>query len=86
VYPVTLQFLDHTEPIAFLSSYISWLNVEREDLLQSRNISRIIQSWHDIAEAAGSEACVVIAFFPSKPQIYLPFVVPEHREQVRTGY
>lgn len=84
-YPVTIQIGEQALPIAFLSSYVSWQNLEADAFAQSRNLSLIVQSWKDIQNTAKPDTCVLLVYFPSKPQIYLPYVIPEHREQVIDG-
>jgi hypothetical protein len=81
-YPVTLQFNDTQIPMAFFNSYTSWLNITADDLRQSKNLEEIIQSWQQIQAVANPETCIVLAFLPSKAQIYLPFVVPEHQSRI----
>ena len=84
-YPVTLQLNNDQVPMAFFNSYTSWLNITADDLRQSNNLQEIIASWQQIQAVANPETCIVLAFFPSKPQIYLPFVVPEQRNRIVDG-
>ncbi|GAB5490086.1 MAG: hypothetical protein Phog2KO_03010 [Phototrophicaceae bacterium] len=83
-YPVYLELQGNLMPVAFLNSYVNWLNITQEDLLQSFNMQEILQSWRTIHDLAG-EACVVIAYFPSKPQVYLPYVIEENRSVINVG-
>src|SRR5690606_22288964 len=84
-YPVHLDIQGELVPMAFLNSYVSWLNITQEDLMQSANLESIRQSWRTIHDLAGDDACIVIAYFPSKPQIYLPYVVEEDRPRINVG-
>ncbi len=80
-YPVQMSLNGEVFEIAFLNSYVSWLNVEQEDLRQSLNLVYVIESWERISTAAG-DACFIIVYFPSKPQIYLPYVISEHQGRI----
>lgn len=80
-YPVYLQ---NAEPIAFLSTYISWLNLTDDALLASLNYQNIEQSLSDIQAAAG-DACLVFAYLPSKPEVYLPYVQEQYIPQIIEG-
>ncbi len=84
-YPVNLNLQGELVPVAFLNSYVSWLNITQEDLRHSTNIELIRQSWRTIHELGGENSCVIIAYFPSKPQIYLPYVVEEDRSRINVG-
>jgi hypothetical protein len=39
-------------------------------------MEQIRQSWQQMQAAVPDDTCLVIAFFPSKPQIYLPYLEP----------
>jgi hypothetical protein len=84
-YPVELDLNGQTVPVAFFNSYVSWLNITRDDLLKSYNVRAVRESWQRVRDAAGDETCVLIAYFPSKPHIYLPYVVPEDRNAIIDG-
>ncbi|MDQ7035588.1 MAG: hypothetical protein Q9P01_12355 [Anaerolineae bacterium] len=85
-YPVMLQLTASTQvPMAFFNSYTSWLNVTADDLRQSKNLEEIVASWRAIQAVANPETCIILAFFPSKAQIYLPFIVAEQRNNIVGG-
>jgi len=75
-YPVMLDMNGTPAPMAFLEGYI-WNNiVSMEDLEASRPLEMTRQSWRDIQAVAG-DACVILAYLPSKETIYLPYVADE---------
>jgi hypothetical protein len=85
-YPVTLQLNETTQvPMAFFNSYVSWLNITMDDLRQSHNMAEIIQTWRDMIAMTDPDTCLVLAFLPSKAQIYLPFMIPEHHSLITGG-
>ncbi|PJF32523.1 MAG: hypothetical protein CUN52_01215 [Phototrophicales bacterium] len=80
-YPVTLNIHNTQAPMAFLEGYI-WNNVvSADDLEASRPLEMTIQAWRDIQAVAG-EACVILAYLPSKETIYLPYVVEGDRDTI----
>jgi hypothetical protein len=80
--PVRFQINGKTHEMAFLDSYLSWLNAEREVFASSENMAKMGQVWNDMARAAGSNACLAIAYFPSSPHIYAPYIVPQDRDRM----
>ncbi len=84
-YPIQVDLNERVIPLAFFNSYVSWLNITRDDLLKSYNLRAVRESWQRVREAAGADTCVLIAYFPSKPQIYLPHVVPDDRNTIIDG-
>jgi hypothetical protein len=80
-YPVYLQ---NGEPIAFLSTYISWMNLTEETLVQSVNYEVIGESLSRI-HAAAPNACLIFAYFPSKAEVYLPYVQEQYYPQIIAG-
>jgi hypothetical protein len=85
-YPILLQLNETTQvPIAFFNSYTSWLNITVNHLRQSKNLEDTIASWRDIQSAANPDTCIVLAFLPSKEQIYLPYVVPDQQNNIVGG-
>ena len=80
-YPVTLNLASGSEPIAFFNPYITALTLTADDLRQSTNYRRLRQGWQQLQQTSPS-ACVVIAYFPSKPEIYLPYVDPAAYERM----
>lgn len=77
-------YLENGEPIAFLSTYISWMNITEETLLQSSNYQGIALSLERI-RAAAPDACLVLAYLPSKPEVYLPYVQAEAYPRIVEG-
>lgn len=72
-YPVTMNLNNVNQPMAFLEGYI-WNNiVSADDLQASRPLEMTIQSWRDIKAVSG-DACVIVAYLPSKETVYLPYV------------
>jgi len=72
-YPVTMSMNNGNQPMAFLEGYI-WNNiVSVDDLQASRPLELTIQSWRDIKAVSG-DACVIVAYLPSKETVYLPYV------------
>ncbi|MCL4254096.1 MAG: hypothetical protein KJ043_09985, partial [Anaerolineae bacterium] len=80
-YPVMLNMDNTQKPMAFLEGYI-WNNVvSAEDLEASRPLEMTVQSWRDIKAVAG-DACVILAYLPSKETIYLPYVDEADRAKI----
>lgn len=85
-YPVMLRLNETRQvPMAFFNSYTSWLNITADDLRQSKNLEETIESWRAMQAAASPATCIVLAFLPSKEQIYLPYVVPEQQNNIVGG-
>lgn len=84
-YPVYLDLPTGQIPVAFLNSYVSWINITQEDLRESNSLQAIRNSWRTIATLAGQDTCFVISYFPSKPQIYLPYVQQADRIRIIDG-
>ncbi len=80
-YPVQVEINQQRHDIAFYNGYLWRLNDAEDKWASSPALDATVQSWRDISEAAG-DACVIIAYFPSKPQVYLPYVAPEYRDTV----
>lgn len=72
-YPISIVLNGQTIDYVFLEAYLSWLNGEVEDYAPSRNADAVVQSWADIVVAAG-DACVIVAYLPSKAHIYTPYI------------
>ncbi len=66
--------------IAYLSSYIWWLNGERETYQQSKNIQILRDSLIQIQSLAG-DACLGLIYIPSKEHIYFPYADPQGNRQ-----
>lgn len=84
-YPVYLTLGEARMPVAFINSYVTWLNLSQADLRQSQNLAAVTQAWQEIIALAGDDACVVLTYFPSKPQIYLPYIQDQDRVRITDG-
>jgi pectinesterase len=74
------------EEVVFLKGYLAWLNIEKQDILQSRNLDSVRESWRRIANAFdGGHKCIFIAYIPTKAEVYMQYVLPEHREAILQG-
>jgi hypothetical protein len=78
--PVNLDINGMMTPMALLDDYLSWLNVASEDYAQSGNMRALEATWREMQSTAG-DACVVIAYFPTAPHIYLPYLAEADRER-----
>lgn len=76
-YPIQVDLNGTIHDIVFFDGYLWFLNMFPDDFLNSINYERIEQSLDRIVELADEDACVLLTYFPSKPQVYLPFVVDE---------
>lgn len=66
--------------IAYLSSYIWWLNGERDTYERSRNIDILRQSLSEIQALAGA-ACLGLVYIPSKEHLYFSYADPMGNRQ-----
>lgn len=80
-YPVRVELAGTIREMAFFEPYIWWLNGTRADYAQSRNLDLIAHDWRTMRDAMPG-ACLIVAYFPSKPHIYLPYLLPEDRPAV----
>jgi hypothetical protein len=74
-YPITVTLNGADVELAFLSYYVSWLALGRDDLGASRNyqvMQETTLTMRDLCTAAGAHFLVV--YVPSKEHVYLPFV------------
>lgn len=78
-YPMRLQINDQEIDIAFLEGYVWGLNGDLQVYAQSLDLEITAQSWHEM-DAVLPDDCLIIAFFPSKPHIYLPYLMPEYQD------
>lgn len=72
-YPMQIAINGDISDIALLEGYVWMLNGSYETYRDSRNLALTARNWRAIAEAA-PQACVVIAYFPDKSHIYLPYL------------
>ena len=75
-YPVEIEIKDERSEIAFLEFYLWQLNATKVNYRQSLNVERLVESW-DTMRAVKPDACFILAYFPNKPHIYVPHVVPQ---------
>ncbi len=80
-YPLNLTLNGKTTPMTFLEGFLWGLNVELADIAQSWQLEQIALAWRDIKEVAG-EACVVMAYIPSKEHIYVTLLTLEERAPI----
>lgn len=75
-YPMQIEINGEISDIAFLEGYIWALNGSFDTYRQSRNLRLTLRNFEAIRKAA-PQACVVVAYFPDKAHIYLPYLTPE---------
>jgi GDSL-like Lipase/Acylhydrolase family len=80
-FPVRLSLAGTLYNVAFLDSYLWWLNGDYADYAQSDNMAALRATWRELRAAAGP-ACLVVAYLPSAPHIYAPYVVPDDRARL----
>ncbi|MFN8373970.1 MAG: hypothetical protein U0694_13970 [Anaerolineae bacterium] len=78
--PVNIDINGTVTPMALLDDYLSWLNASVEDYAASGNMSALEAVWRQMQETAGDVAPIV-AYFPTAPHIYLPYLAPADRER-----
>ena len=74
-YPIMLTINNKDLEMAFFSSYIAWLSVNREAIESSQNYRferETILQVRDLSEAA--EARFLLVYVPSKEHVYLPYL------------
>lgn len=77
-YPMQVDLNGTLHDIVFLEGYVWQLNGVYGAYERSLNLDLIAQSWQDL-RAAAPNACIVIAYFPDKSHVYLPFLTEEDR-------
>lgn len=77
-FPMQVRLGDQDFDIAFLDGYLWALNGKMATFRRSENMNIVVESWQTIQEVMGDDVCVVIAYFPSKPHIYVPYLLPEY--------
>ncbi len=78
-YPMQVDLNGTLHDIVFLEGYVWQLNGLYAAYERSLNLDLIAQSWQDIRAAAPPDACIIVAYFPDKSHIYLPFLTVEDR-------
>lgn len=80
-YPMQVDLPGGTQDIAFLEGYV-WANTGSvETYAESDNLDITARSWRRIREHA-PDACVVLAYFPVKSHIYLPYLSESGRTRL----
>jgi hypothetical protein len=82
IYPVTLDIGGEQVDVAFLNGYIREHNIRQEDLLQSIYADELVQSWQDIQSVVAEDTCVIIAYLPSRPELYLEHIIEEDQRRI----
>jgi lysophospholipase L1-like esterase len=77
-YPMQVDLNGTQHDIVFLEGYVWQLNGLFGAYERSLNLDLTAQSWKDI-RAAAPEACIIVAYFPDKSHVYLPFLTEENR-------
>lgn len=75
-YPMQISINGEISDIALLEGYVWMLNGSYETYRDSRNLELTALNWRAITEAA-PQACVIVAYFPDKSHIYLPYLTAE---------
>jgi hypothetical protein len=75
-YPMTVAMNGERQPIAFFEWYVWSLNTTYQRLERSRNVELFRAA---LSEMRGlvPDTCFVLAYFPSKEHIYVPYLTPE---------
>ncbi|NWF68875.1 MAG: hypothetical protein HXY40_07305 [Chloroflexi bacterium] len=79
--PVRVSINGAITEMALLDDYWSWLNATVADFAQSANMRALEAVWRGMQAAVG-DACLVIAYFPTAPHIYAPYIVAQDRAQM----
>ena len=77
-YPMQIDINGVISDIALLEGYVWMLNGAYETYRDSRNLALTERNWRAIA-AEAPQACVVVAYFPDKSHIYLPYLTADDR-------
>jgi hypothetical protein len=72
-YPLTILMGTASYPIAFFEWYVWNLNVTPQDIASSLEMA-LLRTEFERMQAASTGKCLILAYFPSKPHIYLPFL------------
>jgi hypothetical protein len=80
-YPMTVMLNGEPHPIAFFEWYVWNLNTEIADVQRSQNMALLRAEWDEM-RALAPETCLVLAYLPSKPHIYLPYLTPESQAKL----
>lgn len=75
-YPMQIAISGEISDIALLEGYVWMLNGNYETYRDSRNLALTERNWRTIADLA-PQACVIVAYFPDKSHIYLPYLTAD---------
>ncbi len=78
--PVRIEINGVVTEMALLDDYLSWLSATTDDYAQSSNMRVLENTWREMQSTAG-DTCLVMAYFPTAPHIYLPYLMPEDRDR-----
>ncbi|MGB1285699.1 MAG: SGNH/GDSL hydrolase family protein, partial [Aggregatilineales bacterium] len=73
-YPMFINSGETPQPIAFLNGYLAWMNIEEAALRDSSNYERIVQHLTSISNSADENTCLILAYFPPKVEVYMPYL------------
>ncbi len=84
-YPMQMTLNGTLQDIAFFEWYVWGLNATSERVYRrSQNMALTVEAWQQTRAAAG-DACVILAYFPSKPHVYLPYLTPESQQRLMSN-
>jgi len=75
IYPVNINVDGTSYDMAFLNGYLREHLMAKEDLQQSQAGNALVNTWQEIKEIVSEDTCIVIAYLPSRPEIYLERVI-----------
>jgi hypothetical protein len=90
-YPIRLMLRGGERPMAFLDDYLAWQNADPETYTQSDNLIALETAFREMrdsvkdiqaAPGTGQASCLLVAYFPDKAHIYLPYVAEADRQAV----
>lgn len=82
-FPVWVELQGTRYEMAFLDGYLGWINGERKVYDDSDNMREVERYFREMqASLNESRACLILAYFPSAPHIYAPYVIPEDRARM----
>ncbi len=77
-YPMQVNLNGVLRDIVFLEPYAWFLNAGRDAYRRSLDFQVTMQAYDEM-RATLPETCMIVAYFPTKPHIYLPYLEPEDR-------
>lgn len=82
-YPMKMMLGGQEQDIAFYEWYVWGLNGTENTYRRSSNMDYTVQSWEQMRQVAEAEGkCLILAYFPSKEHIYVPYLTPESQEKL----